>query len=88
MQDNISISLPARDEDILAHLRQLRCWPKMEGYRGQAGCDVPSLLSLIQKLSSFYEQSGGTITEIEMNPVIGTSTRFVAVDALMVKVEN
>ena len=88
LQDNISISLPARNEDILAHLRQLRCWPKITGYRGQAGCDVDALLSLIQKLSSLYEQSGGTITEIEMNPVIGTSTRFVAVDALMVKLES
>jgi len=88
LKDNISISLPARDEDILSHLTKLRCWPKITGYRGQAGCDVSSLLSLIQKLSSLYEQSGGTITEIEMNPVIGTSTRFVAVDALMAKVET
>ena len=88
LKDNISLSLPARDEDILSHLRQLRCWPKITGYRGQSACDVDALLSLIQKLSSLYEQSGGTITEIEMNPVIGTSTRFVAVDALMVKLES
>ena len=87
LQDKVTISLPARDADISQALEMLRCWPKALGYRGQQGCDITALISLIQSVSQLYEQSAGAISEIEMNPVIATPHRVVAVDALVTQKE-
>ena len=88
LNDKVTISLPARDDDIMTSLQALRCWPKLSGYRGKPACNIPDLIALIQNLSGLYEASKGTITEIEMNPVICTEERIVAVDALMTKQER
>ena len=88
LNDKVTISLPARDDDIMTSLQALRCWPKLSGYRGKPACTIPDLIALIQNLSGLYEASEGTITEIEMNPVICTEERIVAVDALMTKQER
>ena len=87
LQDKVTISLPARARDIQDALQSLRCWPKALGYRGQKGCDIDKLISLIQSVSQLYEQSVGAIVEIEMNPVIATPHRAVAVDALVTQKE-
>ena len=87
LQDKVTISLPARARDIQDALQSLRCWPKALGYRGQQGCDIDKLISLIQSVSQLYEQSVGAIVEIEMNPVIATPHRAVAVDALVTQKE-
>ena len=91
--DKVTISLPAHDEAIAQALSSLRCWPRALGYRGQAGCDVPKLIALIQNLTRIYcdksqQTLTGIITEIELNPVIATPHRVVAVDALIAKEER
>ncbi|MGC6516461.1 MAG: acetate--CoA ligase family protein [Candidatus Puniceispirillaceae bacterium] len=88
LQDKVTISLPARNEELLAQLQRLRCWPKMTGYRGKPAGDVSGLLDLIQKLSDLYHEAGGRMTEIEMNPVICTPDRAVAADALITQKES
>ena len=86
--DKVSISLPAHKQDIEAALTRLRCWPKALGYRGKAGCDVGALVGMIEGLCACYLSAKGRITEIEMNPVIATPNRIVAVDALMAQMER
>ena len=86
--DKIIISLPARDEDILAGLQSLRCWPKALGYRGQPACDITKVISLVQDAAVLYERQGRALSEIEMNPVIATPSRVVAVDALIAQKEK
>ena len=86
--DKVSLSLPAHRADIAQALAQLRCWPKALGYRSQAGCDVDGLIALIERLAGLYLDAEGTIAEIEMNPVIATPSRIVAVDALMTEQER
>ena len=87
-KDKVTISLPAHEADITAGLARLRCWPKALGYRGQKGCDVTAIMALIRNLSDFYFAQKGAVSEIEMNPVMATSERIVAVDALMAREER
>jgi len=87
-QDKVTIALPARDEEILAGLQGLRCWPKALGYRGQPACDITKVIALIQATSALYERSCGALSEIEMNPVIAAPSRVVAVDALIAQKEK
>ena len=86
--DKITIALPARDEDILAGLQSLRCWPKALGYRGQPACDITKVTALVQATAGLYQRHGGALSEIEMNPVIATPSRVVAVDALIAQKEK
>ena len=88
LDDKVTMSLPLRDHEVLEGLQKLRCWPKLEGYRSAKGCDVAAVVGVVQKLSQLYEAQAGQITEIEINPVICTNTRIVAVDALIAKEET
>ena len=83
LDDKVTVSLPARDDQILAALKTLRCWRKLEGYRGKPGIDQAAFIAFVQGLSDFYKAACGDIVEIEMNPVICTASRIVAVDALI-----
>lgn len=87
LDDKVTMSLPLRDHEILAGLQKLRCWPKLEGYRSRPGVEVKEVIAVVQKLSQLYEAAAGKITEIEMNPVICTGTKIIAVDALMAEKE-
>ena len=88
LQDKVTLSLPAHRADIMTALQQLRCWPRLVGYRGKPGCDIDQIVELVQKLSHLYEDAAGQITEIELNPVIATPNRLVAVDALLAQKET
>lgn len=85
LQDKVTMSLPISNIACEAYLRKLRCWPKLAGYRGREGIALPALLDVIQKLSAYYQAAAGNITEIEMNPVICTYDRVIAVDALIAR---
>ena len=87
-KDKVTISLPAHKADISAGLARLRCWPKALGYRGQKGCDKDAIVALISAVCDYYFAQKGAVSEIEMNPVIATSERIVAVDALMAREER
>ena len=87
LDDKVHLSLPAHPDAIAEALTRLRCWPIMTGYRGKAGGAVIPLQETITRLCDHVLASAASdspLVEIEMNPVIITTDRAVAVDALLV----
>jgi acetyltransferase len=63
----------------LEMLKSLRCWPILEGYRGQKGVDVEELLGVIGKLERLLLDLP-LVRELDLNPVIWDGKRFVIAD--------
>ncbi|MGC6537068.1 MAG: acetate--CoA ligase family protein [Candidatus Puniceispirillaceae bacterium] len=82
LNDKVNISLPARRSEIEQALQGLRIWPILEGYRGKPGCSVPALLDLSEALIALYHQHQGSLVEMEINPVLCTTDKAIAVDGL------
>jgi succinyl-CoA synthetase beta subunit len=60
----------------------LRCAPLLTGYRGRPGTDPASLAAVIAAVVSCVT-TDGTITGVEVNPLLVTASGAWAVDALV-----
>jgi acetyltransferase len=60
-------------------LKSLRCWPLLEGYRGEKGVDMEALLAVIGKLERLLLDLP-CVKELDLNPVIWDGKRFVIAD--------
>ena len=85
LRDTVSLLLPASRAEIDAALETLRCAPLLEGYRGQPGVDRDALHGAINAVAAYVAEHRDTLVEIEINPLICTPSRAVAVDALIRK---
>ena len=65
-----SLTVPYRDEHLLAKLRKLRCWPVFNGYRGKPLCDLQAILKAARSLSEFVLANAESILEVEVNPFL------------------
>ena len=74
--------LPVSNDDIRAMLGELRLAPLLAGYRGAAGADMDAIVRAVRAVQDFVEATPG-VAEVEINPLICTSERAVAVDALI-----
>ncbi|MEM9145657.1 MAG: acetate--CoA ligase family protein [Pseudomonadota bacterium] len=83
MADARSLMLPATREEIQSALRSLRIWPLLEGYRGKPSGDVDAVVDAAMALQRYVAAHADGLQEIEINPLIVTPTRAVAVDALI-----
>lgn len=91
LADSQSLLLPATAQDITAALKRLKMAPVLTGYRGKPAADLQAAVSAVLAVQSCVEahrhceDGNGAIAEIEINPLILTPTRAVAVDALIRK---
>jgi acyl-CoA synthetase (NDP forming) len=81
-RDTVCLLAPVTDDDIMRALSRLRIWPLLNGFRGKPAANVDSLVTLIQKLIDTALKN--ELVEIELNPVLATTSSAVAVDALMI----
>ncbi|MDO8188526.1 GNAT family N-acetyltransferase [Conexibacter sp. JD483] len=63
-----------------AMMRELRCFPLLDGFRGAPRCDVPAVERLLQRLAALAD-AHPEIAEIECNPLVVTPSGALAVDA-------
>lgn len=82
LADTVTMVLPATADDIAQALRRLRLWPLLDGYRGRAKADVGAAVDAVMALQALLRDRPG-IEEIEVNPLILTPDRAVAVDAVI-----
>lgn len=78
---------PLTDGQILDMLHELRGMKVLNGARGGVKADVPALVSLISRLAGpggLLDSLPDDVVEIDLNPVIVSDTRAVAVDARFV----
>jgi succinyl-CoA synthetase beta subunit len=85
LQDTASLILPVDEAMVDSALSKLRCAPLFDGYRGAQPIDRKSLWQAIVAVQNYVIAHHGQVQEIEINPLICTHTRAIAVDALIVQ---
>lgn len=83
MGDTASLLLPATGDEIAAALDRLRIAPPLHGYRGKPPADMAALVAAISAVQDCSIAHAGALIELEINPLIATPDRAVAVDALV-----
>jgi len=83
MQDTVSLLVPASRTRIEAALRRLRIARLLDGYRGKPGADIPALLDAVEAVQAYLLANADRVEEVEVNPLICTPDRAIAVDALI-----
>ena len=82
-RDTQCMLAPATADDLRAALQRLRIAPILNGYRGKPAANVSALVDAILTLQ--HHVVGSTLAEVELNPVLATTTSAVAVDALIIE---
>ncbi|MGZ3579651.1 MAG: acetate--CoA ligase family protein, partial [Syntrophales bacterium] len=72
--------VPVDQEEADGMLASLKIAPILKGLRGEAGIDWTGLVEILERLS-FLASTLSDITELDINPVIATSSKCIAVDA-------
>ena len=84
-QDTTSLLLPVTAVQIGDALQALRIAPLLNGYRGKSGADIPAIIAAIMSVQAYVIAHQDTISEVEINPLICTTSAAIAVDALIRK---
>ena len=81
---------PVGVAEAASMLAELKAAPLLDGFRGAAQADVPSLCELIEKVSLLAARHSRQISEIEINPVLvhGEGQGVTIVDVLVVPKNN
>ena len=81
-----AISLaPVGEAKALAMLKSLRGAAILNGFRGSEPVDIDQLAEVIRRLSELAADHKDRIAELDINPLICSGKRIVAVDALIVR---
>jgi acetate---CoA ligase (ADP-forming) len=85
IDDHATLLLPASRAEIEAALRSLKIARLLDGYRGAARGDWPSLDSSVESVAHYAEAHRDTLIELDVNPllVFAAGSGAVAVDALI-----
>jgi acyl-CoA synthetase (NDP forming) len=80
--DTVTLVLPVSAAQIESALRQLRCWPLLQGWRGAAVADTQALTAAAMALQALLVASPD-IEEIEINPIMLRERGAIAADAVI-----
>ncbi len=83
MQDSASLLIPATRKEIEHSLATLRVMPLLAGYRGQPAANLSAILDAIEAVQNYVLAHADGLSEIEINPLICTTTQAIAADALL-----
>ncbi|WP_370342141.1 acetate--CoA ligase family protein, partial [Pararhodobacter marinus] len=82
LADTVTLVAPVTGPEIAAALRRLRLWPLLDGWRGRPrpalGAAIDAALAMQAMMAT-----DPALREIEVNPLILTQDRAVAVDAVI-----
>lgn len=84
MKDTASALAPVTKDEALGMLKSLRGYRLLAGYRGGKAANVDALAESIARLSELAADHASRLTEFDVNPIVATPERIVAVDALAV----
>lgn len=85
LKDSASVLLPTTRSNLKQTLLHLKVAKILEGYRNQPAANIDALLDACEAIQAYVLANLDTIEEVEVNPLIVTPTRAVAVDALIRK---
>lgn len=87
LRDTRSLLLPVTKADVTHALNALACAPLLNGYRGKPGAHLPAVINAVMAVQAYALAHSDTLSEIEINPLLCTPDRAVAVDALIEKAD-
>jgi acyl-CoA synthetase (NDP forming) len=85
MKDSASLLLPTTREEVLHALGQLKCAPRLNGFRGVAPADLNAAADVILAVAGMVENDPSSIIELDINPLmlLAEGQGVVAADALI-----
>jgi acyl-CoA synthetase (NDP forming) len=75
--------IPIEQRDARQMVEEIKGYPVLQGYRGQAPASLDALHALLLKVSSFIE-AHPEVSELDLNPVFAYKDGAIAVDARIV----
>ncbi len=85
LRDTASLLVPSSADDIRSALGKLKIAPLLAGYRGQPAADMDAIVAAVEAVQAYVMQYADTLGEVEINPLLCTPDKAVAVDALIRK---
>jgi hypothetical protein len=83
LKDFRLLAAPFGEEEALAKIAELRVAPLLGALRGQPASDVRALARMAVKLGAALIAWDGSVTSVDVNPVMVLETGAVALDALV-----
>ena len=83
LRDSVTLLLPCTRTDIVHALRQLRCFPLLNGYRGKPAADLDTVAEAVLAIVQYAHEHAGHLQELDVNPLMITADAAIAVDALI-----
>lgn len=83
LSDTSSLLLPSSEDDVLECFNQLKISRIAKGYRGFSGVELNQIVDAIMKIQEFVFDNRDRVFEIEINPLIVTSSEAIVGDALI-----
>ena len=83
--DTAAALAPVSHAEALRMIDRLKGRKLLDGFRGSVPVDVDRLAALVCRVSAFIADHREQVSEIDINPVICSAGRLVAVDALIVR---
>lgn len=80
LKDVKSALVPVDKKEASVMIRNLKSYKLIQGTRGQEGVNEDRFIEMIWRLSALLE-AAPEITELDLNPLLGTPEKVVAVDA-------
>ena len=86
LSDTSFILLPSSKSEVRDCFNQLKISKIAKGYRGALGVDINQIIDAIMKIQDFVLDNRDKLFEIEINPLIVTTSEVIVADALIRKV--
>ncbi len=83
LSDSASLLIPAKAIDIKTAISTLKMSRLLDGYRGAPAANIDAIVDAVLAVQDYVVQHHGTITEVEVNPLLCLPDRAIAVDALI-----
>lgn len=85
IEDTVSLLLPVTEAEVAPALARLKTAPVLHGFRGKPAADMAKITKAVMAIQAYVLAHADTLSEVEINPLICTADRAVAVDALIRK---
>lgn len=79
---------PITPPEALGMLNRLKASAVLKGFRGNPPVDLDALADILCRVSELAADQADRIEEFDINPLVCTGTRIVAVDALIVRADK
>ncbi len=87
LNDQLSLVLPVGAKDVTVALKQLKLYRLLAGYRGKPAANLDNITKAVMAVQDYVFAHINEVEEVEINPLMATPKRAIAVDALIRKGE-